>query len=64
MILTPFNGAHWDDLYEFYTNCGLSYVHFISTKGWLPGEPLHPVRQSHRLAGELLAEAMKKEFGL
>ncbi len=64
VILTPFNGAHWDDLHEFYTNCGLSCVHFISTKGWLPKEPLHPVRQSHRLAGELLAEAMKKEFGL
>lgn len=64
VILTPFNGAHWDDLHEFYTDCGLSCVHFISTKGWLPKEPLHPVRQSHRLAGELLAEAMKKEFGL
>ena len=64
VILTPFNGAHWDDLHEFYTDCGLSCVHFISTKSWLPKEPLHPVRQSHRLAGELLAEAMKKEFGL
>ena len=64
VILTPFNGAHFDDLKEFYTGCALPYVHFISTQGWLPKEPLHPVRKSHFLAGQLLAEAMKREFGL
>ncbi len=33
---------------------------FIPTEGWLPPSPVHPLRQSHRYAGERLAEELRK----
>ena len=35
-------------------------VVFIETEGWVPLEPIHPLRGPHRRAGELLARELRK----
>ena len=35
-------------------------VRYISSHGWVPLEPLHPLRDGHRLIGEKLTEEFKK----
>ena len=64
ICLGAFCGAFDAELGAFVRVLNAPYVHFISTKGWLPLEPLHPVRASHKLAGEKLSEILKKEFKL
>ena len=64
ICLGAFCGAFDTELDVLVRELKASYVHFISTKGWLPPDPLHPTRASHKLAGEKLAEIMKREFDL
>ena len=64
ICLGAFCGVYDTELGSLVDRLDLPYVHFISTKGWLPLEPLHPTRASHRLAGEKLAEIMKQKFKL
>ena len=38
-------------------------VHFIDSTGWVPVEPLHPLRPGHRTIAEHLAAEIKKILG-
>ncbi len=38
---------------------GDPHVHFISTKGWLPREPIHPLRDGHRAAADHLTPLLE-----
>ena len=64
ILLGAFCGAFDAEISEFVHKLDKPYVHFVSTKGWLPLEPLHPVRASHKKAGLLLAEILKEMFNL
>ena len=59
-----FCGAFDAELGAFVQKLNRSYVHFVSTKGWLPLEPLHPLRPAHRQAGRKLAAILKEKFNL
>ena len=49
-IVDAFNAANSDD------------ITFISTKGWLPPDPIHPLRDGHQRASELLTDALAHEL--
>ena len=35
-------------------------VYFIDSAGWIPEEPLHPLRDGHKIVSEHLTEELKK----
>ncbi len=37
-------------------------VKFINSTGWIPAEPLHPLRDGHKIVAEHLTEELKKLF--
>ena len=70
VCLTPFGGWHHDDIRSFVEGYNMSHekkLHFISTKGWIPAEPSHPLREGHREAARrlipLLKDIIEKELG-
>ncbi|MDD2648088.1 MAG: GDSL-type esterase/lipase family protein [Eubacteriales bacterium] len=63
IVLSPFLGAFDAELRDFvkaYNEKNQSSVHFISSKGWVPPEPLHPLREGHRRIASLLAPELEK----
>lgn len=48
---------------EFNRKSGDS-VYFIDTDGWIPAEPLHPLRDGHKIVAAHLTEALRKMFSL
>ena len=63
VCLSAFCGAFDSELGTFvvsYNEKNGSNVHYISSKGWVPAEPLHPLRQGHRIIAEKLAAELKK----
>ncbi|MCI8387746.1 MAG: hypothetical protein HFE63_04700 [Clostridiales bacterium] len=62
IVLSPFCGA-FDDVLpgfveEFNRDNG-DDVKYISSQGWVPAEPLHPLRDGHKIIAEHLVEKMK-----
>lgn len=59
ICMIPFIGAHKEDIADivelYNTQKGKSII-LIDGSEWLPPDPLHPVRASHRLAGEKIAQ--------
>lgn len=39
-------------------------IKVVDTAGWLPAEPLHPLRDGHKIAAEKLTPILKEYFGL
>jgi hypothetical protein len=35
-------------------------IHFVSSKGWVPEEPLHPLREGHRFIADKFAPVLEK----
>lgn len=67
VALSAFVGAFNDDLAAFipeYNRKNGANVHFVSSKGWVPEEPLHPLRAGHRIIADkfapILREILKK----
>lgn len=59
--MSPFIGRFEEILPKIadsYNHMHLDNVKFISTKGWLPAAPVHPLKAGHAHAGELLANAL------
>jgi len=59
--MSPFVGRFEEMLpgvVDQYNQTHSDNVKFISTKGWLPVEPVHPLKAGHARAGELLAKAL------
>ena len=61
--LSAFCGAHHEALgrliaaYNEKNGCN---VHFIDSDGWIPKDPLHPLRDGHRTVAARLVEELKK----
>ncbi len=63
IVLSPFVGAFNDDLAAFipeYNAKNNANVHFISSKGWVPAEPLHPLRDGHRTIADHLVPIVRE----
>ena len=61
--LSAFCGAHHEALGEMiarYNEKNGCRVHFIDSTGWVPVEPLHPLRDGHRIIATHLVEELKK----
>lgn len=62
ICLSAFVGAYHDALKEFVEKYQKAHpqVHFISSKDWVPPQPLHPTRESHRVFAEHLIPLVKE----
>ncbi|MBQ8249443.1 MAG: hypothetical protein IJY93_06140 [Clostridia bacterium] len=63
IVLSPFCGAMDDILPEFvesFNKDNNDSVYYISSHGWVPLEPLHPLRDGHKIIAKNLTEEFKK----
>ncbi len=63
IVLSAFCGAHHEELGEFvtaYNQKNGTSVSYIDTFGWIPKEPLHPLRDGHRTVAENLVPILKE----
>lgn len=62
-VVSAFCGVHPAELREvvetFNRETG-DAVHFIDSAGWIPAEPLHPLRDGHKILAEHLTEELRK----
>ncbi len=62
-VLSAFCGAHHEALGKMvaeYNKTHGSKVHFIDSTGWVPLQPLHPLRAGHKVISEHLIVELKK----
>lgn len=65
ICLTPFGGYHAELIDEIVKEHNEKYsdnVYYINSTGWIPQQPLHPLRDGHKIIAEHLAEIMKREI--
>lgn len=63
IALSAFCGAHHEALGKLiaqYNEKNGCQVHFIDSDGWIPAEPLHPLRDGHKIVSAHLVEELKK----
>ena len=61
--LSPFCGCFDEllpDVIESYNKKYSDNVVYISTHGWIPAEPLHPLYDGHRIVAEKLTEQLAR----
>ena len=66
-VLSAFYGVYPEALkalVEKYNSENGDSIKFIDTKGWIPKEPLHPLRDGHRIVAENLTRELKRIFGI
>lgn len=66
VCLGAFVGAFDAELHDFVEKYNASHekkIHFVSSKGWVPEEPLHPLRDGHRIIAEHFAPILKEIIG-
>lgn len=66
-VILPFCGAFPREIRTIAAEVGRDTgreILVVDTAGWLPAEPLHPLREGHRLAAERLTAALREGFGL
>lgn len=51
-------------LIQVYNKAHGTNVHFVNGSEWIPPEPLHPLRDGHRIVAEHLVPALKEIFRL
>lgn len=62
ICLSAFYDVHPDALREMIAQWNAQrgdHVHFIDSTGWIPQEPLHPMRDGHQIIAEHLTAALK-----
>lgn len=67
VALTAFCGVYPNELkaaIDRYNEENNDNVGFIDTAGWIPAEPLHPLRDGHKIVAEHLTAELKKMFQL
>ena len=67
VVLSAFYGVYPEALkalVEKYNAENGDSIKFIDTKGWIPKEPLHPLRDGHRIVAENLTRELKRIFGI
>lgn len=65
ILLPPFNGTHAADvraLADSYSREHSCKIDLIETEGWVPKEPLHPLRAGHKIIAAHLTEELKKRY--
>lgn len=62
VCLVAFCGAFDSEIRQMVLRRAKSQEHFISTMGWLPKEPLHPLRDGHQIASMHLTEELIRIF--
>lgn len=63
IVLSAFCGAHTEALEKFvkeYSKANNKEISFISSAGWIPKQPLHPLRDGHRIVADNLKKALKE----
>jgi hypothetical protein len=63
VALSAFCGAFHAELGEMiaaYNEKNGCQVHFVDTNGWIPVEPLHPLRDGHRTVAENFTAALRE----
>lgn len=66
VALSAFCGAHHGELGEMiaaYNEKNACKVHFIDSFGWIPEEPLHPLRDGHATVAEHLTPLLRAILG-
>lgn len=66
VCLSPFCGAYDSEIRAFVENYNAAHekpIHFISSKGWVPLEPLHPLRDGHRTIADHLIPLLGEIIG-
>ena len=61
--VSAFCGAFHEELGEMIARYNLEHgccVHYVDTYGWIPAEPLHPLRDGHKTVAANLTEQLKK----
>lgn len=64
VCLTPFCGAHAELICSIVEEHNKKYsdsVYYINSTGWVPVEPIHPLRDGHKIVAEHLSEILIKE---
>ena len=64
ICLTPFGGYHAELIDEIVKEHNEKYsdnVYYINSTGWVPQQPVHPLRDGHKIVAEHLAEILKQE---
>lgn len=67
VVLTAFCGIYPAELksaIDKYNAENDDNVHFIDSAGWIPKEPIHPLRDGHKIVAEHLTAELKKIFSL
>lgn len=62
VCLTPFVGAYNDEIGNFVESYNRSHekgIHYVSTKGWIEPEPLHPLRSGHLTVADNFTPILK-----
>lgn len=62
ICLSAFVGVYPDELQKVIDNFNKQYqdsIIFIDSKGWIPREPLHPLRDGHKIIAEKLTEELR-----
>lgn len=63
IVLSAFCGAHHEELGELvqrYNEMHQTNIAFIDSFGWVPAEPLHPLREGHKILAEHLIPLVQK----
>lgn len=63
VVLSAFCGAYTDALKSMVESFNAETgdnIYFIDSTGWIPLEPLHPLRDGHKVVAKHLTEALKK----
>lgn len=67
IVLSAFCEVYPEELKFLITKYNKEYntdILFIDTKGWIPAEPIHPLRDGHKIIAEKLTSILKEELGL
>lgn len=64
VCLTPFGGYHAELIEEVVSQHNAETgdnVYYINSTGWIPKDPIHPLRDGHMIVAEHLAEELRKK---
>lgn len=67
IVLSPFCGAFREALPLFVQQYNLKHhdrIRFVDSSGWIPPEPIHPLRDGHKVIAEHLTAALKEQLNL
>ena len=67
IVLNCFRGAFKDETKAMVSRFNMEHgtdVFYIDSSGWIPIEPLHPLRDGHKIIAEHLTQILKEKYSL